>query len=71
MNTSLQDLANEYDNSIKIQQKVIDSNRKKLQQARRQANFKEVKRLSALLHILYDEKSELEEKATRLRNYYS
>ncbi len=71
MNTTLQDLANEYDNSIKVQQKVIESNRKKLLQAQKIGNYKEVKRLATLLHILYDEKSELEEKANRLRNYYS
>lgn len=71
MNRTLQDLANEYDDSIKVQQKVIEINRKKLLQAQKQGNYKEVKRLSTLLHILYDEKSDLEKKANRLRNYYS
>ena len=71
MNRTLQDLANEYDDSIKVQQKVIEINRKKLLQAQKQGTYKEVKRLSTLLHILYDEKSDLEKKANRLRNYYS
>lgn len=71
MNTTLKDLANEYDNSIKIQLNIIEINRKKLVAARRKGNFNEVKRLTALLKVLYDEKSEMEEKANTLRNYYS
>ncbi|MBQ3135872.1 MAG: hypothetical protein IJB74_00175 [Clostridia bacterium] len=71
MNGTLQDLAKEYDHSVAVQKQVIEINRKKLLQARRKENYTEVKRLSTLLQILYDEKSELEEKANRLRNYYS
>ncbi len=71
MNTTLQDLAKEYDHSVAVQKQVIEINRKKLLQARRKGNYTEVKRLTTMLQILYDEKSELEEKANRLRNYYS
>lgn len=71
MNTSLYDLAKEYEDSIKIQQSIIESNRKKLTAARKKGNFKEVKRLSTLLRVLYDEKCEMEEKAITLKNYYS
>jgi len=38
MNRTLQDLANEYDDSIKVQQKVIEINRKKLLQSQKQIN---------------------------------
>ena len=71
MNTTLKDLAREYDHSIKIQKEVIEINRQKLKNARMKGNYNEVKRLTSLLHILYDEKCELENKANRLRNYYS
>lgn len=71
MNNTLADLAMEYDRSVAVQKQVIESNRKKLMQARRKGNYTEIKRLTTLLQVLYDEKSELEEKANRLRNYYS
>ncbi len=71
MNTTLEELAKEYEQSVAVQKKVIESNRKKLLQARRKGNFTEVKRLTTLLQVLYDEKIELEEKANTLRNYYS
>lgn len=71
MNTTLEELAKEYEQSVAVQKKVIESNRKKLLYARRKGNFSEVKRLTTLLQVLYDEKVELEEKANTLRNYYS
>ncbi len=71
MNMSLEDLGKEYEQSIKVQKQVIEANRKKLFEARKKGNFKEMKRLATLLRVLYDEKSELEEKANKLRNYYS
>lgn len=71
MNTTLADLAKEYDHSVAIQKEVIEINRQKLKQARIKGNYNEVKRLTTLLQVLYDEKSEMEEKANRLRNYYS
>lgn len=71
MINTLEDLAMEYERSVAVQKKVIESNRKKLMQARRKGSFTEIKRLTTLLQVLYEEKSELEEKANRLRNYYS
>ncbi len=71
LNTSLNDLAKEYDRSVEIQKQAIETNRKKLFLARKKGDFGEMRRLSSLLRVLYDEKSELEEKANTLRNYYS
>ena len=70
MNLSLQELGMEYDNSIRIQTAVIEKYRKKLNEARKSYNLREVSRLNRLLKILYDEKSELEERAKGLRDYY-
>ncbi len=71
MNLSLQELANEYEKSIEVQKNVIKSAREKLQNARKSGDFREIKRLNTVLQVLYDEKYELEEKAHKLRNYYS
>lgn len=71
MNLSLQELANEYEKSIEVQKNVIKSAREKLNNARKTGNFREIKRLNTLLQVLYDEKGELEEKAYRLKRYYS
>lgn len=71
MNLSLQELGNEYEKSIEVQKKVIENTRKKLTDARKTGNFREIKRLNTVLQILYDEKSELEEKAHKLKKYYS
>ncbi len=71
MNLSLQELGNEYEKSIEIQKQVIENTRKKLTHARKSADFREIKRLNTVLQVLYEEKSELEEKAHRLRKYYS
>lgn len=68
---SFPELYEEYENSIVIQKDVIGRYRKKLNSARRSCNFKEVKRLNSLLLILYDEKSELEERANSLKSYIS
>lgn len=70
MNLSLQELGKEYDNSIEVQSAVIEAFRKKLNEARKSYNLREVSRLNRLLKILYDEKSELEERARGLKSYY-
>lgn len=71
MNLSLKELGQEYERSIVIQQNVIEENRKKLHKARLTGNFTEMKRLNCLLRVLYEEKSELEEKANQLKSYYA
>ena len=71
MNLTLQELGKEYDNSIKVQKAVIEKYRKKLNEAQKSYNFKEVNRLNRLLKILYDEKSELEELSNSLKSYYT
>lgn len=70
MSLSLQELGKEYDESIKIQSAVIEKYRIKLNEARKNYNLREISRLNRLLKILYDEKSELEERAKGLRDYY-
>ena len=70
MNLSLQELGKEYDESIKIQSAVIEKYRIKLNEARKNYNLREISRLNRLLKILYDEKSELEERAKGLKDYY-
>lgn len=64
-------LYQEYEEAILIQEDVIRKNRDRLKAARIANNLKEVKRLNGLLLILYEEKSELEERATQLREYLS
>ena len=66
---SLDSLARDYENAIQTQQRVIDAFRKKLREARNAFDCKEIQRLNTLLRILYDEKSELEERARDLNNY--
>lgn len=70
MSLSLQELGKEYDESIKIQSAVIEKYRIRLNEARKNYNLREISRLNRLLKILYDEKSELEERAKGLRDYY-
>ncbi|MBQ8029119.1 MAG: hypothetical protein IJ262_06905 [Clostridia bacterium] len=64
-------LYQEYEEAILIQEDIIRKNRDRLKAARIANNLKEVKRLNGLLLILYEEKSELEERATQLREYLS
>lgn len=66
---SLKELSNEYEHSIVVQREVIESYRARLKVARDNSNFKEIKRLNTMLRILYEEKSELEERAHQLKQY--
>ena len=68
---SYENMYGEYENAINIQKEVIDKRRAELNNARKKGNFKEVKRLNSLLVVLYQEKSELEERARGLREYIS
>lgn len=71
MENTLRDLGNTYENCISVQQKVIDNYRKKLNEARKEYNWKEVQRINSLLRVLYDEKVELERAAHDIDKYYS
>ena len=62
-------LYNEYEKSLQIQKDIIKSNTDKLKKARESYNYKEVRRLKALLKMLYEEKWELEEKTHLLKGY--
>lgn len=68
---TFEELSREYEKSIVIQTKVIQGNLDKLKNARKSLNFKEIKRLNSLLCVLYEEKSELEERAHQLKEYIS
>ncbi len=65
----MEKLYSEYRNSLKIQNEIIRSNLEQLRTAKSNFNYKEVRRLSSILRILYDEKRELEEKSLLLRDY--
>jgi hypothetical protein len=59
----------QYEHCIAVQKRVIDRNRRRLRQALHAANAGEVQRLNKVLRVLYEEKSELEERAQGLREY--
>ena len=65
------ELSIEYEASILIQKQVIGSYREKLNAAQERHDYKEIKRLNSLLKILYEEKSELEERAVGIKEYIS
>lgn len=69
MRASLEELYNQYEYSIEKQKSTIAENRKKLNEAHLRHNLSEVSRLNKLLHILYEEKLEMESAAVSLREY--
>ncbi len=71
MPLTLKQLSEEYENCIVVQKQVIESYNLKLKKARAQSNFREIKKIHTMLRILYDEKSELEEKAYLLKKHLS
>lgn len=71
MQITMKELSAQYEESINVQKEVIDSYRQRLKTAREKANFKEIKRLNTTLRVLYEEKSELEERAHGLKKYLS
>lgn len=71
MRTSLEELHAQYESSIALQKKTIEENRRKLQLARQKHNLGEIARLNKLLHLLYEEKLEMEDAAISLREYFS
>ncbi len=68
---TFEELYEEYGRSIAVQQRVIKRYRKQLAAAREKSNFKEIKRLNSVLSVLYEEKSELEERADGIYSYIS
>ena len=68
---TFEELSKEYEVSISVQKKAINSYREKLNKAHECHDFKEIKRLNSVLKILYEEKSELEERAVGIREYLS
>ncbi len=66
---SIEELYTQYERSIEKQKSTIDENRKKLHEAHRKHNLGEVARLNRLLHVLYEEKLEMEGAAVSLREY--
>ena len=71
MKTSLEELHAQYERSIAIQKKIIEENRMKLTQAQQRHNLGEIARLNKLLHLLYEEKLEMEGAAISMREYFS
>ena len=69
MRNSLTQLSSTYEECIRIQQRIIDSNRTKLKEAHKKYNMKEVQRLNSLLKVLYDEKAELENAVNEMTKY--
>lgn len=68
---SIEELYRQYESSITLQKKTIEENRTRLNEARRRHNLGEVARLNKLLHVLYEEKLEMEGAAVSLREYIS
>lgn len=66
---SIEELYTQYEHSIKKQKKTIEENRIKLNEAHRRHNLGEIARLNRLLHVLYEEKLEMEGAAVSLREY--
>lgn len=69
MNSSMRSLAAEYDYCISVQKDVIARYREQLHIAQKKRDYKEVQRIQSLLHILYDEKYELEENLGEIKRY--
>ncbi len=63
------DLYLQYEHCLRVQRRVILRSRQRLQQALRAADAKEAERLNRVLRVLYEEKSELEERTQGLKAY--
>ena len=68
MSSSIGELYRQYRRCIAVQKRVIATNRNRLNRAISERNQAEVQRLNRVLRILYEEKSELEERANGLRD---
>ncbi len=70
MNKSLEQLATEYDESIKMLEACIPAIRKERRQAIAESNADEAKRLSAKLAVMYEEIRDMRIVSESLKNYY-
>ena len=66
---TFKELYYEYSSSIAVQEQIIENSKMYLAIARKNANYKEVKRLNGILCVLNEEKSELEERAFEIQCY--
>ena len=66
---TFKELYYEYSSSIAVQEQIIENYKRYLAIARKNANYKEVKRLNDILCVLNEEKSELEERAAGIGDY--
>lgn len=65
----MEELYKIYDDSVTIQKKAIQAANSRLKAAKQTNNISEIKRLSSLLMLLYQEKWELEEKRREIKKY--
>ena len=66
---SMSDLYLQYEDCLRVQKGVIERNRRRLRRAMDRSDMTEVQRLNNVLRVLYEERSELEERAKGLRDY--
>lgn len=66
---TFKELYYEYSSSIAVQEQIIENYKRYLAIARKNANYKEVKRLNDILCVLNEEKSELEERTFEIQCY--
>ncbi len=71
MSNELRELSKTYEECISVQDKVIASYRKKLNEAHKKFNMKEVARLNSLIRVLYEERMELQLSAHQMKKYLS
>lgn len=66
---SMGDLYLQYEHCLRVQRGVIERNRRRLRRAMDRSDRTEVQRLNNVLRILYEERSELEERTKELKDY--
>lgn len=68
---TLEQLADEYDESVKGIEEIVIATRAQMRKARLQYNNDEVKRLASKLAVLYEEIRDMRIISEQLRNYYT
>ncbi len=68
--TSLFELGQEYEYHVELQQFFIDRCKKDIERAKKSGDYTAVKELETKLHKFYEIKSDLEQTAKKLKNYY-